>query len=183
MPRYIDVLEIVEKPLGFSSSGLIIGRNGKCYNIDGKERKPFDNGNGYLFIPVWIHGGGKSIQFYLHKLIAETFIGKPEGIVTQVNHKDGDKMNNTVEKLEWITPSENIQHSYDTGLSDGRRKYGSTKFRSSALMAKAYFYVRSGELNITDTAKLFGMSRTTLSSVMNKRSHKKATDLIDTFFE
>lgn len=183
MLRYIDVLEIVEKPLGFSSSGLIVARDGKCYNSKGKERKPFDNGNGYLFIPVWVYGGGKAVQFYLHRLMAETFLGEAEFEDMQVNHKDGDKYNNSIENLEWNTPSQNIKHSVEVGLNYNRRNFGSTVFRKSSVMAKAYFYVRSGESNITDTAKKFGMSRTTLSSVMNKRSHKKVTDMIDIFFD
>ena len=51
----------------------------------------------------------------IHLLVAETFIGKrPKG--KEVNHKDGDKQNNAVSNLEWITHSANIKHSVDTGL-------------------------------------------------------------------
>lgn len=52
---------------------------------------------------------------HIHRLVAETFIPNLENKL-QVNHKDEDKLNNTLCNLEWVTPSENMQHAYHTGL-------------------------------------------------------------------
>lgn len=55
----------------------------------------------------------------IHNLVLTAFGGaRPAG--HQCNHKNGDKFDNRIENLEWMTPSENSQHAYDTGLSRPR---------------------------------------------------------------
>jgi len=51
----------------------------------------------------------------LHRLVAQTYIPNPEN-KPQVNHMDGNKENNMLCNLEWMTHSENVQHACDTGL-------------------------------------------------------------------
>ena len=64
----------------------------------------------------------------IHRLVAGAFIPKPAGH-TVVNHLDGNKRNNHVSNLEWVTTSKNIQHAYDTGLMPDKkgRVYGPRK--------------------------------------------------------
>ena len=59
----------------------------------------------------------------VHRLTAETWIPNPNpNYYTQVNHIDGNKDNNSVENLEWVTPGENLRHAYRTGLKKGYAK-------------------------------------------------------------
>ena len=56
-------------------------------------------------------------KFYaLHKLVAEHFLEKPEGNNLVLNHKDGNRNNNSVTNLEWCTQSYNCKHKYIIGL-------------------------------------------------------------------
>lgn len=51
----------------------------------------------------------------VHRLVAETFIDNPQNL-PEVNHKDGNKLNNNIINLEWATNSDNTQHGYDNNL-------------------------------------------------------------------
>lgn len=69
----------------------------------------------YPMVRLTINGSVKI--HYIHRLVAMAFIENPDPTThTVVNHIDGDKWNNDVMNLEWVTPSYNIKHSYSTGL-------------------------------------------------------------------
>lgn len=64
---------------------------------------------------VTAHVDGVQRHYYVHRLVAEAFIPKPEG-ASEINHKDGNPSNNRVENLEWCSRSENAEHAFRTGL-------------------------------------------------------------------
>lgn len=83
----------------------IIGIDGNVY----RRLKPRYDIHGYEYYD-FSDGKGKSERKYMHRLIAENYIPKEKG-KNYVNHKDGNKSNNLIENLEWVTPSENRLHS------------------------------------------------------------------------
>ena len=87
-------------------------RNARRGNI----LKQHKNVKGYMGLSTKIGGRmGKNVFFKIHRKVAECYIDNPEN-KPQVNHIDGDKTNNHVSNLEWVTASENIRHALDTGL-------------------------------------------------------------------
>ena len=58
---------------------------------------------------------GKQKNFFVHRLVAQSFIENPKN-KSEVNHIDGQPMNNKVDNLEWVSKSENEQHAYSNGL-------------------------------------------------------------------
>ena len=78
-----------------------------------KERilAPREHTGGYLRVQL------SRKDFYIHRLVAETFIPNPEN-KPMVNHKDGNKHNNCVDNLELVTHSENEKHAYKNNLID-----------------------------------------------------------------
>ena len=72
-----------------------------------------DNGRGYL--RVKLSKSNKARRVMLHRIIAQAFISNPFNYKT-VNHKDGDKNNNTISNLEWCTQKQNVEHAIRTGL-------------------------------------------------------------------
>lgn len=75
----------------------------------------------------------KQRQAYVHRLIAECFIPNPEN-KPEVNHIDGNGLNNSVNNLEWVTRSENMRHAFKTGLMDNVLK--TKKCKCGELMAQ-----------------------------------------------
>ena len=60
-------------------------------------------------------------MFYAHRLVAENFIPNPNHLPI-VNHKDGNKLNNNINNLEWASYSDNIKHAHSFNLIQKRRE-------------------------------------------------------------
>jgi hypothetical protein len=81
--------------------------------------KGMDNGCGYLRIKLTKNNISK--RYMLHRLIAEAFIPNPQN-KPQVNHIDGNKQNNSISNLEWVTRLENVRHAWEIGLCEHLRE-------------------------------------------------------------
>lgn len=80
---------------------------GNIKGARGTILKPFFGGK-YLYVSL-----GKGNKKLIHRLVLITFNPVENMDNLQVNHKDGNPTNNKLDNLEWVTPSENIKHSYD----------------------------------------------------------------------
>ena len=87
---------------------MIIRSCGRKYTINAGIRALFINKGYYRFT---IRYNSISNNYLAHRLVAMAFIPNPL-MNPEVNHKDGNKLNNNIENLEWVTKSENIIHSF-----------------------------------------------------------------------
>lgn len=67
--------------------------------------------SGYLYVSLYKKNKRKNIN--LARLVAQTFLPNHGADTDTVNHKDGNKQNNSVENLEWLTQSQNNKHAYE----------------------------------------------------------------------
>jgi hypothetical protein len=105
-------------------------------------------------------------------VVALAFLGAPWTDL-QVNHIDGDKTNNRVENLEWVTPSENVRHAVATGLfgAMGERHYRAALTREVVEAIKA---ARLAGVPLKELAEDYGVSLSTISAAATGRTWKEA---------
>ena len=84
-----------------------VSDKGEVRNKSNKILKPFDNGNGYK--KIMLFKDNKRTPYYIHRLVAENFISNPNNW-KQINHKDENPSNNTLENLEWCNNTYNVNY-------------------------------------------------------------------------
>lgn len=112
---------------------------------------------GYKRVALRKIGSKQSKYHSIHKLVALAFLGESE--LPQVNHKDGNKLNNMVDNLEYCTMSENMIHAWDNNLI---KKASGEKNGSNKISTQSLYVIRervaNGELPST-ICKDFNVSK------------------------
>lgn len=108
--------------------------------------------------------------FCVHRLVAITFIDNPLNKL-EVNHRDGHKLNNYVDNLEWATRVENAQHSWNMGLQ--KPQQGENRYNAK-LVNVDVVYIRENpdSLNTYELAELFNMSQSSISEIQRGIKYK-----------
>jgi len=90
----------------------------------------------------------------VHRLVAETFIPNPNQL-PQVNHKDGDKLNNRADNLEWISNADNATHAANNNLYAAGLQSGMGKWPDS--MARSVKCLLDGGVRPVDVSRVLGV--------------------------
>ena len=117
----------------------------------------------YEYIVAEVHKDEKRTTTRQHRLLAEVFIPNPKNL-PQVNHIDGNKHNNSLDNLEWCTSSENVKHSYETGLASNKgSSHPRSKFSDSDITQ--ILNLRSKGIKLKDIAALYGVHLSTIGKI------------------
>ena len=162
---YIEWRLIGDDKYQVSCTGLVYS------NISYKILKPSVSNNGYQ--RVVLSFDGKKHYINMHRLVAETFLPNPDNL-PQVNHKNGNKLDNNVSNLEWCTAKHNKQHAHDTGLAKGVRGSRSNLAKLTTEQAIEIITLNKEGVSNPDIAKRFGI---TTNSVYRIYSGKRWPDL------
>ena len=119
--------------------------------------------SGYHAVRLQKDGIGK--QLYVHKLVADAFLNNDYASGYVVNHKDGNKGNNNVENLEYVSYSENNQHAWDNGL----RKSNKHRFTADEVIQ---IRIEAESMSRKELAIKYGVYKTVIDSILTYKTWK-----------
>ena len=99
--------------------------------------------NGYVYQMLYKNGKEKLLR--VHRLVAMAFLPNPNNL-PQVNHKDGNKQNNSVDNLEWCEQSYNMKHAYKNGLQIPSENQRKAIINTNKLKQKKVCQIKDGEI-------------------------------------
>jgi len=128
--------------------------------------KPQTQREGYQFVLIRV--SGKSAKKYIHREVAKQFIPNPSSL-PQVNHIDGNKLNNAASNLEWCTAKENCRHAIASGLYVSARgeRISSAKLKEADII-KIRALASEGMMH-KDIAAIFAVGRKAVTKIVNRQ--------------
>ena len=154
-----EIVESVEK-------GYFVSPNGNIYNRHGNLMVGAVDRCGYRH--TILNRKNRNV----HRVIAETFIPNPNNLPC-VNHKDGNKLNNSIDNLEWCTHSENVFHAYQTGLEQrmcGEQHHAHKLTEDDVRYIRSVYNKRDKEFGAVALAKKFNIDRTTIHDIVRGKT-------------
>ncbi len=159
----MDLTRLVDYPDYFISKDGEVYSN-KTGNL--KKLQPGNHGHGYLL--VVLRQNGKPYTRTVHRLMAMTFLDFDPNL--DVNHIDGNKLNNKLENLEMCTRSENIKHAYRLGLSNSRGERHSQNKLNTQEVYKIRELLNYKTLTQKQIGQLFGITQTQVGRIGSKKT-------------
>lgn len=165
------------KPIAGTNGFIEVSNEGRVRSmLRGEPRvlKTQVDNKGYHRIRVTIER--EKMSYKVHREIAKAFIPNPNNL-PQVNHKDGNKSNNSVDNLEWVTNRDNAHHAIEHGLWDsvieGYRRENESRKRPVIGYFTSENSSTSRRFESVAEAERFLGSRHVTDVLKGKRSHVK----------
>ena len=151
-----------------SSLGRVMRLAGGQGATPGRILKPGRVSKGYLMVSLY--RDGKRTDRYIHRLVAKAFLGDaPPGC--EVNHRNGNKTDNRVENLEWVTHAENLNHAHDTlgkEIPRGEAHGNARLIRQQVIEIRKL--AATGELSQRELGEMFGVSKRLIWAIVHRKA-------------
>lgn len=148
-----------------------ISNHGRIYSKHKNELKALEiNKKGYETIRPYKNNIRKT--FRIHRLVAELFIPNPQN-KPQVNHKDGNKLNNHIDNLEWVTYRENVDHAVKNNLLCRGEDSPHSKMTEKKVREMRKLY--SQGFGSTTLAKMFDINEKNAYNIIKRKAWKHVT--------
>ena len=139
----------------------------------GRLLKPYTDAYGYLRVDLRCNGKRKNAT--VHRLVAEAFLGPAPSPKHEVNHKNGDRVDNRVENLEWVTRSENLTHAFRVlgsrhGISQGEA-HGQAKLTRRDVVEIRRLWA-TGDYTQAELGEMFGVTQSTIHLIVTRKHWK-----------
>lgn len=158
-----------------------ISKQGVVINLQtNKILKPFITKKGYLRITF-----KNKKKYLIHRLVALVYLNNPNNLL-QVNHKDGNKLNNCISNLEWCNNDYNRNHAIQIGLWNNiSLKVSKSQLGSNNSIAKLkenevleiVNKLNQGFKNV-ELGKMYNVSSSTINSIRKGKSWNHITNII-----
>lgn len=151
-------------------SVISVGGNEKSYFRKSKKKSLIKTKGGYWSVSFCVDL--KRRIFDVHRIVAKLFVPNPDN-KPFVNHKDGNKLNNRANNLEWCTQQENIIHAYENGLMFAPKgeNHGMSKLTVSDILEMDIRYFIHFE-RMVDIAIKYKVKLSTINKILRIRSWK-----------
>lgn len=134
--------------------------------LKGRMLKLITNNYGYKVVNFSKDGVHKKIQ--VHRLVAEAFIVTKK-LDFQVNHKDGNKENNHISNLEFLSIGDNMRHAHSTGLIKNYAK----KLDEEKVLEIRKMYAKDENLTLKEIASKYNVSDVSISKILRNKDWPK----------
>jgi predicted XRE-type DNA-binding protein len=150
------------------SSRVQVYSDGRIFHFNKKIISKYICNNGYY--TVGLTRDSKTIQYSIHRIMAIAFIPNPDN-KPEVNHKDGIKLNNTLDNLEWNTTKENAIHAVLNGLTPiGEKRWNAKLSNEQVINIRKLFF--TNKIRQSAISKLYGVPRRCISKIINNITYK-----------
>lgn len=163
---YEGLYEVSSKGRVRSVDRVLIDRIGREKLFRGQSIATHLNKYGYPICKLWMGSKGKTST--IHRLVALSFL-ENEDNKPQVNHIDGNKENNSIDNLEWVTNSENDIHAFEIGLRSTRKGVDCNFAKLTEEKVLSIRDMKKKGVTQRNIAQIFNVSEGNISQIVNRK--------------